>query len=377
MLTIVADENIPHVEIAVGDLGTVRTVAGRAITRDVVLEADVLLVRSVTTVSAALLEGTRVRFVGSATAGLDHVDADALEDAGIAFASAPGSNAASVVDYVLAALLATGADRGTGLEGRTLGVIGAGEVGGRLIPRARALGLKVVVCDPPRAEAGHRDHDYRALEDVLEVADVVTLHVPLTDGPHATRGLIDLDAVGRMKEDAWLVNAARGGVLEGAAASALARSRTVVLDVWPGEPEPDAGLVRDVALGTPHIAGYALDAKVRGTAVIAQAVRAWAGAPPWDAGAALPPDPPPLRLSTASSERTRWLDALARQAYDVRADAARFRSALEAAGDRAAAFAALRRGYPLRRELSRFRVEGAVPSGLEGAVRTGLGIRVV
>ncbi|MGB3542912.1 4-phosphoerythronate dehydrogenase [Rubrivirga sp.] len=379
MLTIVADENIPHVTDAIGSLGHVHTVPGRPITRGTVLEADALLVRSVTRVDADLLEGTAVRFVGSATAGTDHVDPPALEAAGIAFASAPGSNAASVVDYVLASVLAVASDQDVVLDGKTLGIVGAGHVGGRLAPRARALGFEVVVCDPPRAEAGFTDHDYLSLDAVLEVADIVTLHTPFTDdGPHPTRSLFDLEVVDRMKTDAWLVNAARGGVLEVDAALALATTRPVVLDVWPGEPEPDPALVQAAALATPHIAGYALDAKVRGTAMVANALRAWAGEPRWDVATVLPD---PVRISAPSSRSTRrdgWLDEVAQRAYDVRADDARFRSALEGVSGerRAAAFSDLRKHYPARRELSRVVLEGAVPASLVGAVTVGLGLQM-
>ncbi len=381
-LRLLADANIPHAEAAFGGYGSVRARPGRALTRDALGDVDVLLVRSVTPVDAALVEGTPVRFVGTATAGTDHVDRAALAARGIAFAAAPGSNAASVVDYVLAALLATAADRGEALDGRTLGVVGVGEVGGRLVPRARALGLRVLACDPPRAAAGHTDHAYLGLDDVLAEADVVTLHTPLTrpgESPWPTLGLIDAAAASRMKPDAWLVNAARGRVVTAEAAAALAASRPVVLDVWPGEPEPDPALVEAAALATPHVAGYAADAKTRGTAMIAAALAAWAGGEPW-----APPEVAPIAIGAPTlpaatpAERTRWLDALARQAYDVRADDARFRAALAGTtGEaRAAAFAALRKDYPVRREMDRFVVRGPVPEALREAVTAGLGMAV-
>jgi len=381
-LRLLADANIPYVEAAFGRFGPVRTLPGREITRDALADVDGLLVRSVTPVDAALLDGTPVRFVGTATAGVDHVDVAALEARGIAFASAPGSNAASVADYVIAALLAVAADRGEALAGKTLGVVGVGEVGGRLVPRARALGLRALPCDPPRAAAGLADHEYHGLGGVLAEADVVTLHTPLTrpgESPWPTLSLLDTDAVGRMRPDAWLVNAARGRVLTAEAARALAASRPVVLDVWPNEPEPDPALVGAVALATPHVAGYAADAKTRGTAMIAAALAEWAGADPWT-----PPEPAPIVLEapslpiTTPVDRTRWLDALARRAYDVRTDDARFRAALEGTtgGARAAAFATLRGDYPLRREMDRFVVRGAVPEALREAVSGGLGVTV-
>ena len=384
-LRILADANVPHVGPAFAGLGTVRTLPGRDVTRAALADVDVLLVRSVTTVDAALVEGTPVRFVGTATAGTDHVDAPALDALGVAFASAPGSNAASVVDWVLAGLLAVAADRGEDLAGRTLGVVGAGQVGGRLVPRARALGLRVLACDPPRAAAGAPG--LAPLDDVLDASDVVTLHTPLTtraQSPWPTVGLVDAAAVRRMRPDAWLVNAARGPVVTADAALALAATRPALLDVWPGEPSPDPALVRAAAVATPHIAGYAWDGKVEGTRMLAAAVRRWLAdrghaAGPWDPADALA-SPEPLAVEAPrAGTGAAWLDALARQATDVRADDARFRAALAAASGpeaRAAAFARLRKAYPTRREMSRFRVEGPVPDALRRAVTDGLGMEV-
>ncbi len=403
MLHITADANIPFAQQAFGALGTVQSLPGREITAEALAQTDVLLVRSVTPVDAALLDGTSVRWVGTATAGTDHVDVDALRQRGVAFASAPGSNAASVVDWVLAALLAVAADRGEGLEGRTLGIVGVGAVGGRLATRARALGLAVLACDPPRQSQGARG--LVAFADVLDQSDVVTLHTPLTEpgeSPWPTRGLIDRDAAAAMRPDAWLVNAARGGVATADAALALARTRPVLLDVWPDEPNPPPDLVDAAAVATPHIAGYAWDGKVRGTRMLADALRQWAtaeglDAPDWRPALNAPqpveaPEWPhseanssiaspfsqggtvPSLVTASASRATAWLDALARRAYDVRADDARFRAALADAPDRASAFADLRRSYPQRRELSRYSAVGSVPDSFRAAVTDGLGL---
>ena len=377
-LRILADANIPHAADAFGALGPVRTLPGREITHAALMEADVLLVRSVTRVDAGLVAGTPVQFVGTATAGTDHVDRAALARAGVAFASAPGSNAASVVDWVLAGLLAVAADRGETLAGRTLGVVGVGEVGGRLVPRARALGLEVLACDPPRAAAGAAGLVEWA--EVVDRADIVTLHTPLTTPAESAWPTLDLihDA-GQLRPGAWLVNAARGRVVTAGAALALATSRPVLLDVWPREPSPASDLVSAAALATPHIAGYAVDGKVAGTRMLADALRQWLAAsgeavPPWDAAGVLAA-PGPL-AAPAGGPATAWLDALARQATDVRADDARFRAALAGAtGDeRAAAFADLRKTYPPRREMSRYAVRGAVPDALRQPVAAGLGM---
>lgn len=389
-LRLVADANIALVDRAFGPFGTVRTLPGHAITRDALHDADVLLVRSVTSVDAALLDGTPVRFVGTATAGTDHVDEVALARLGVGFASAPGSNATSVVEYVIAALLAVAGDRGEGLEGRTLGVVGAGHVGGRLVPRARALGLRVLASDPPLAEAAERRGDpypFVPLHDLLAESDVVTIHTPLTEPAASvwpTRDLVGAAAFAAMRPDAWLVNAARGSVVEAGALRAEAERRPCVLDVWPGEPAPDPALVRSAAIGTPHIAGYSFDGKVRGTAMLVEALRAWlpeAGpGPDIEASLAVPlvveaPTPP----AATPAARSAWLDALVRRAYDVRADAARFREAVlgaESAEARATAFAGLRKAYRVRREWARYTVRGRVPKDLLGAVTDGFGMRV-
>lgn len=351
---------------------------GHGITRADLADVEVLVVRSVTRVDAALVDGTPVRFVGTATAGVDHVDQDALADLGIAFASAPGSNAASVVDYVLAALLAVASDRGETLAGRTLGIVGLGEVGGRLARRATALGLEVLACDPPRAQAGHTDHEYLDLGDVLDRSDIVSLHTPLTRPAESLWPTLGLIAeADRLRPEAWLVNAARGRVVTPEVALSLAASRPVVLDVWPNEPTPGPALVDAVALGTPHVAGYALDGKHRGTAMIAAALHDWTrlGASPQslDDSARLTAEAPDPGL-----DPTAWLDALARQAADVRGDDARFRAALAGTeGDaRAAAFADLRKTYPVRREMDRYTVRGPIPEALRTAVSEGLGMRL-
>ena len=383
-LRIVADANIPGAESAFGGLGRLVRLPGEAVSREVLCDADVLLVRSVTRVDTALVAGTPVRFVGTATAGTDHLDLAGLAARGIATASAPGSNATSVVEYVLAALLALAADRGATLSGQTLGVVGAGEVGGRLVPRARALGLEVVVCDPPRAEAGHADHAYLSLGDLLAASDIVTLHTPLTDaGRFATRGLVGREALAAMRPGAWLVNAARGGVVDGRALlDARDRLGALVLDCWPGEPAPDPALVAAANIATPHIAGYSADGKRAGTAMLAAALRTWMaseglGAPaPWagaDVREAVVVEAPPAAESAAA-----WLDALQRQAYSVRADDARFRAAMAGAipSTRAAAFSELRRTYPVRRENAAAVVRGVVPAALRQAVTDGLGMRL-
>lgn len=397
-LRLLADANIPFADAAFSGIGSVRTLPGRAITQNDLMDVEVLLVRSVTPVTAEGLRGTPVRFVGTATAGTDHIDIAGLAAAGISVAAAPGSNAESVVEYVLAALLLLAVEQEGGLRGKTLGVVGCGHVGGRLARRAEALGLRVLRCDPPLAEAAEaRDeaHGFVPLAAVLAEADILTLHTPLTsraESRHPTHHLIGAAELVQMKRGAWLINAARGAVVDNRAlVEALATDRigAAVMDVWEGEPLPDLALIRQVALATPHIAGYSFDGKVEGTRMLEVALRAWLEAegetPPlaWDAEAVLAPDAP-LIVEAASGPgplspqaETAWLHHLARQAYDLRADDQRFRAAvLEGSpNERAAAFQHLRKTYPPRRAWSRFAVQGGVLQALRQAVTEGLGMR--
>lgn len=190
-MRILADENIPVVDAFFADQGSIRRLPGRAIDRAALAEVDVLLVRSVTEVSRAALAGSPVRFVGTCTIGTDHLDLDYFAEAGIAWSSAPGCNARGVVDYVLGCLLAMAEVRGADLAERTYGVVGAGQVGGRLVEVLRGLGWKVLVCDPPR-QAREPDGEFVSLERLLAEADVISLHTPLNrDGEHPTRHLLD------------------------------------------------------------------------------------------------------------------------------------------------------------------------------------------
>ena len=244
-MRIVADENIPLLDEFFAGFGEIRRLPGRAIDRAAVADAELLLVRSVTAVDRTLLQGSPVRFVGTCTIGTDHLDLGYFSEAGIAWSSAPGCNARGVVDYVLGSLLVLGERLGADLTQRTYGVVGAGQVGERLIRVLRALGWRVLVCDPPRqrAEGG----DYVSLQQIVEQCDVISLHTPLTrDGEFATRHLLDADLLEQLRPGTWLLNASRGAVVDtGALRAHLQRGADlhVVLDVWEGEPLVDLCLL--------------------------------------------------------------------------------------------------------------------------------------
>jgi erythronate-4-phosphate dehydrogenase len=274
LLKIAADENIPFVKECFSSLGEVELYSGREISSKAAGEADVLLVRSVTKVGKDLLEGSAVKFVGTATIGTEHVDCNYLKSRGIGFASAPGSNANSVAEYVAAALLAVARKYKMELAGKSIGIAGVGNVGGRVEAKAKALGMEVLLNDPPlQRQTG--DSKYLPLEE-LYGCDFITLHTPLTfEGIDKTFHLANADFFNSLKEGAGFINTSRGGVVDTQAlknAMESGKLGSVVLDVWENEPNIDNELLRKVDLSTPHIAGYSLDGKVEGMMMIYRAV---------------------------------------------------------------------------------------------------------
>lgn len=376
---ILADENIPLVEAFFASFGEIRRLPGRAIDRAAIGQADVLLVRSVTQVDRQLLEGSPVRFVGTCTIGTDHLDLNYFAEAGIAWSSAPGCNARGVVDYVLGSLLALAEAEGADLSTRCYGIVGAGEVGGRLLAVLRGLGWDVLVCDPSRQ--AREGGDYVSLDELIERCDVISLHTPLqSEGEHATYHLLDQARLGRLRPGCWLINASRGAVVDNTALRAQLQKRPdlqVALDVWEGEPQVDVELARLCRIATPHIAGYSLDGKLRGTAQVYQAFCASQGvAATVDLSKLMPAAP--LHSLAFSGKATPGvvLETLCRAVYDPRRDDAAFRRSLGAdEQERRISFDRLRKEYPARREIDGLQVDVAGNATLASVVHA-LGCRL-
>jgi len=373
MLKILADENIPAVEHYLGSQARVNRFNGRALQHSQLRDVDVLLVRSVTRVDEALLAGTPTKFVGTATSGVDHIDRDYLTRQGITFAYAPGSNTNSVVEYVLSAIAAVGEKLEQLLRGGELGIVGYGLVGKALAARLQALNIRYKVYDP-WLDQGTIPHA-ATLDEVLG-CDVLSLHPELTTAsPWPSRYLLGRVELQRLHPEALLINASRGPVVDNAALLARldeGHGPLTVLDVWEQEPDISALLLQRVALGTPHIAGYSRDGKLRATRMLSEAVTAQLQLPP-------PPgdDPdgaaPALRVSDSLS-RAELIRTLLHSRYDICRDDALLREAiLGGKRDRGAAFDALRRTYPRRRELAGSLVEFGSESADHTAVAEALG----
>ena len=276
-MKLIIDDKIPFIRGEAEKLGEAIYLPGAKITPEDVREADVLITRTRTLCNKALLEGSKVKFIATATIGYDHLDVDYLREAGISWTNCPGCNATSVAQYVETSLLLLEQEGKVNLADCTVGVIGVGNVGRRVVERLEQMGCRVLLNDPPRAE---REAEFAlravSLQQIQEECNVITIHTPLiTDGKHPTHHLINATFLQGLKRHPVLINAGRGEVVCGAALSQALDNNLVsaaVIDTWENEPSIDRDLLRKVFLGTPHIAGYSADGKANGTRMSLEAV---------------------------------------------------------------------------------------------------------
>lgn len=358
-----ADENIPLVRECFAGLGDVVTLPGRSLTADDLAGADVLVARSVTKVNKELIQNSSLKFVGTCTAGCDHIELPALKEQGVGFSNAPGCNARSVVEYVLCALDILAERDGYCITGRTVGIVGKGQVGGRLYRALQALGVRVMANDPLlEAEAGV---ELVELDELLERCDVIALHTPLTtSGDYPTYHLFGEQQLLAMKHGTVLINAGRGAVVDNRALLNVLKARddlSVVLDVWEHEPEVDPELLELVDIGTPHIAGYSLDAKVTGTVMVYQALCRFLGLPARTSQQDLTPLPPLMKLDfTGTVDADQAASVAMRATYDIRRDDALMRRLLKMEPEaRKLAFDFMRKNYSERREFSTLKIDAS------------------
>ena len=343
-------------------LGEVTVMAERDIDAAAVRDADALIIRSKVRVNRELLEGSRVSFVGTATAGTDHLDLPWLEERGIAWTAAPGCNARSVAEYVVAALLRLAVRHHFALDGKCLALVGVGHVGRRLADLAPVLGLKVLLNDPPR-QAAEGLATLRPLDEILPQADLVSLHVPLTlAGDYATRHLVDCRFLSALKPGCLFVNASRGEVVD-EESLLLARDRgyisRAVLDVFEHEPRLRREVAAQADLVSPHIAGYSYEGRVNGTHLCyEEACRFFEKEAVWRPAPADRPVCPAIQVDARGLLPEEALDAVVRAAYDIEVDDAALRAGLvEDDVERGRHFQKLRTLYPNRYEFGAWPVE--------------------
>ena len=357
-MLIIADENMPFIREWFAPFGEVQTLPGRALTAAQVRDADALLVRSVTRVNNELLHNTRIRFVGSATSGIEHIDTNYLRNHDIGCASAPGCNATAVVEYVLSCLCALDDVCEKLLAGGVVGILGLGNVGARLARRLQALGIRCVGNDP-FLNVTENDLPLADFETVLN-ADVICCHTPLTTtGAYPTWHLLDERRLRKLRKGTVLINASRGAVIDNTALLKVLDERDdlrVVLDVWEGEPAIDRSLLHHVSLATPHIAGYSWDGKVAGTRMVLEAFCKFFNLSlqkqPNDTAS------PSIKISS-NTNREALLSSAIQAVYDVRDDDRDMRAALSACENNEIPkiFDRLRKNYPQRREIAAYAID--------------------
>jgi erythronate-4-phosphate dehydrogenase len=268
-MNIIVDENITYAKEAFSSFGNIRLLNGRSILNEELKNADVLIVRSITKVNEKLLSGSKVQFIGTATIGTDHIDLSYLEKNKIAFADAKGCNADSVAEYVFAALLKVASEEKISLEDKTIGVVGIGNIGSRVVRLANSLGMKVLKNDPPLERKGIGSN-YFSLDDILK-ADIITFHVPLNlEGVDKTFHLLDKNNLSKIKSGTIIINTSRGPVIDNRAllGEQERKKLNLILDVWENEPSINVDLLSKTKIGTSHIAGYSFEGKVNGTKMI-------------------------------------------------------------------------------------------------------------
>jgi len=323
-MKIIVDQNIPYLE-ALADVADVTRAPAESIDARMVRDADALVVRTRTRCDAALLDGSRVRFIGSATIGMDHIDTAYCHRRGITVRNAPGCNAPAVAQWVYSAIFRHGG-------GTTIGVVGVGHVGSIVARWGEALGLRVLLNDPPRAAAGDA-LPFVPLEQIADEADIITFHTPLTrDGAYPTFHLCDEAFLRRAKGCRLLMNAARGAIVD-SHALLTCFDGDFALDCWENEPHPLPELVERAVVATPHIAGYSRQGKLRATAMILKEMNAFFG---WQV-------PVPQADTPITGAETVSAQAIV-DSYDIDADSRRLKAAPER-------FEWLRNHYPLRPEL--------------------------
>lgn len=360
-MKIVADENIILLDKFFSQFGEIVRVSGRQITPEHVRDADVLLVRSVTPVNEQLLGGSSVRFVGTATIGLDHLDTGYLQANNIRYVNAPGCNANSVVEYVLSVLVLLAEFDQFRIQDKTVGIIGYGHVGKLLAYRLRKFGVKVLVNDPPLEKEG--ESGLVSLDEVLLQADIISLHVPLTtDGDYPTFHLFNEELLARLSTDQALINTSRGSVIDNKALLLKLKeypNMRVVLDVWENEPNISPELLDRVVLGTPHIAGYSMDGKAIGSEMVYRELCQFLGLPARMKAGQFLPEPPLTKLGFSSQAEEAWAVATAiRASYDVRVDNWKLKGKKNAGEEVLAAhFDHMRKTYPARREFCNVKVQ--------------------
>ena len=355
-MKIIIDNKIPYIKGALEPFAEVVYLAGNQTTRAAMQDADALVTRTRTLCSQENLEGSSVRFIATATIGFDHIDTAYCKAAGIEWANAPGCNAESVNQYISSALFSWSIRKGSALKGKTIGIVGVGQVGSRVAKTCEILGMKVLLNDPPR-ERQEGPSQFVSIRTIKKQADIITFHVPLNmQGTDRTYHMVDAEFLEDLERKPLIINTCRGEVFEtGAVHQAMAKNEIsgMIIDCWENEPELDLALLDLVDYGTPHIAGYSKDGKANGTRASVRAVSRFfrLGIDDWEPSGIDPPGNPLIDLVRNGQSEESLIAQAVLSTYDIADDDAALRADTPL-------FEQLRGDYPVRREFASYSIRG-------------------
>jgi erythronate-4-phosphate dehydrogenase len=374
-MKIVVDDKIPFIKGVLETCADVVYLPGKSINRKAISDADALLIRTRTKCTEDLVKGTKVRFIGTATIGFDHIDTQYCEKQGIVWTNAPGCNSSSVQQYVAAALLKMASEFRFSLKGKTIGIVGVGNVGSKVAKFAELIGMNVLLNDPPRARA-EGEKKFVSLGTILYESDIVTLHVPLNVvGDDATWHMINEKCFKKMKKGAWFFNTSRGEVTETSALKKIlstGKPGGAVLDVWENEPDIDIELMARTFLSTPHIAGYSTDGKAKGTSMVVNSLCNHFNLPlkEWYPDNVPPPEHPVLSVDGVGKTDEDIIRQSVNHTYNIEEDNIRLRFS-------PSDFEKQRGEYRIRREFSAYSVRLNGGTKKVRKILEGLGFKVV
>ncbi len=354
-ICIVADDKIPFLKGALEPFAEVIYHAGKEINKEMLKDVDALITRTRTKCNKNLLEGTKVKFIATATIGFDHIDTAFCDANGINWTNAPGCNSGSVMQYIASALVRLSMKHGFNLSDKTIGIVGHGNVGSKIAILASALGMKVLVNDPPLQRKGTLPNAV-LLDEISEKADIITFHVPLNkEGVDKTFHLVDEEFLKSVKPGTIIINSSRGEVLDGLALKSALKNKKLkaaVLDVWENEPHIDLELLDLVDIATPHIAGYSVDGKANGTAMSVQAISDFFGfgLKNWFPGNVPLPKNQYISIENKTRTKEEIFTEIILKTYDIMQDDLKFR-------ELPAAFEKQRGEYPVRNEFMNYIVK--------------------
>ncbi|HEY4786754.1 MAG TPA: 4-phosphoerythronate dehydrogenase PdxB [Bacteroidales bacterium] len=373
-MKVVADNKIPFLQGVLEPFADVVYLPGSEIAREHLMDADALITRTRTKCNEKLLSGTKVKFIATATIGFDHIDTDWCEKNGIFWTNAAGCNSGSVYQYIASVLVALSKKQGFNFADRSLGIIGVGNVGRKIVKLGEWLGMRVLLNDSPR-QRKEGPCSYISLDGIIRECDIITCHVPLNmEGTDKTYHMIDEKILRKLHPETILINSSRGEVVDNQALKSILKEKKIagaVLDVWENEPNIDKELVDLLDIVSPHIAGYSADGKANGTSMSVQALSKFFKLPltRWFAEDIPIPENNRLTIDCKGKSVQEVLSEAIMFTYKVEEDDARLRSSLET-------FEKQRGNYPLRREFHAYEIILQNPHSDIQKRLNGLGFRI-